>query len=259
MGRGHVLIFGLAALAAPRAAVSQPGAMPAPAPGPVAAPMPGPAAAPMPAPAPGPVAAPMPAPAPGPVAAPIPAPAPGPVAAPMPAPAVAPLQPLVAQPTSTSPTSPLGHGVTFEANIGFGRLRLAADSGETATEAALGGLDLGIGGWISSRAAATVRIAGVTYSEGGTQITNAFFGASVQYWLTDSFWLGAGAGLGLMSLTLDAGDPDTRSGLGLDFRVGARVLGSGHHTMNVSLEVNPTYLDRGTATGFALLLGYQYL
>jgi hypothetical protein len=219
---------------------------------------------PTPAPGPGPVAAPTPAPTPGPVAAPMPAPPPGPVAAPMPAPGVAPLQPLVPPPTSTTPTSPLGHGVTFEANMGFGRLRVVTDINETATYSALSLVNLGIGGWISARAALTLRFVSVIHSdntESDIQVSNTFFGLSVQYWITHKLWLSAGAGRGRGARSLSAGaDPDPESGLGLDFRAGAsKVFGASRQSMNVSLEVIPTFLDHETVTGIALLLGYQFL
>jgi hypothetical protein len=158
--------------------------------------------------------------------------------------------------------SPLGRGATFEANLGLGWLRFAPDDFESSSEGAIGGLNLGIGGWISPRTALTVRIASATYSEGDASITGAFFGGALQYWASENAWLGAGVGLGLGIVQFDDGfdsESDSESGLGLDFRVGYTPLISGQHSLNFSFEVNPTFLDGVTLTGIALLVGYQYL
>ena len=159
------------------------------------------------------------------------------------------------------PASPLGRGVTLEANLGLGWLRATSDEGESEdTESGIGGLNLGFGGWISPRAALSLRIAGVTYSENGGSLTGGFVGGALQYWTTENFWLGGGAGIGFASLKIDGGpeiDPET--GLGLDLRVGYTPLIAGQHSLNFSFEVNPSFLDGGTITGIALLVGYQYL
>jgi hypothetical protein len=158
-------------------------------------------------------------------------------------------------------TSPLGRGFTFEANLGLGWLRATSDSGESEdSDIGIGGFNVGLGGWISERTAFSLRIAGVTYSEGGGSITGSFVGGALQYWTTENLWLGGGVGLGIASLDID-GEPaiDPETGLGLDLRVGFTPSIAGQHSLNFSFEVNPSFLDGGTLTGIALLIGYQYL
>jgi hypothetical protein len=169
-----------------------------------------------------------------------------------------PYSPYVPAPVSPSP---LGRGATFEANLGVGWLRATADSGESAdSDGGLGGLNLGLGGWISERTALSLRIAGVNYSESGYSLTGGIVGGALQYWSTPNFWLGGGVGIGFASLDID-GEPaiDPETGLGLDLRVGVTPVIAGQHSLNFSLEVNTTFLDGGTLTGIALLIGYQYL
>lgn len=152
-------------------------------------------------------------------------------------------------------------GLTFEANIGFGMLRAAADDGgEVETESALGGLNLGIGGFINPQMALTLRIAGATHSEDGASITQAFGGPSLQYWLSDAAWLGGGIGLGVARLSFDGSSESySESGVGLDLRAGYTFNPRAKHSFNVSAEITPTFLDGGTFTGIALLFGYQTL
>lgn len=159
------------------------------------------------------------------------------------------------------PASPLGRGITLEANLGVGWLRITSDEGDSEdSDSGLGGLNVGIGGWVSPRAALSLRIAGVTYSEGGNSVTGGFVGGALQYWTTENFWLGGGVGVGFASLELE-GEPaiDPETGLGLDLRVGYTPLIGGQNSLNFSFEVNPSFLDGGTLTGIALLVGYQYL
>jgi hypothetical protein len=154
----------------------------------------------------------------------------------------------------------MGSGVTFEANLGLGWLRVAPDEGMSVTESALGGLNVGIGGWVSPQVAATFRIAGATYSEEGGSITSGFVGGALQLWANQTFWVGGGVGIGFVSLDFDEGpDPDPETGLGLDLRVGITPVLGASHSLNVSFEASPVYLDGGTITALGLLIGYQYL
>lgn len=167
---------------------------------------------------------------------------------------------MVAPPGLANATETVRKGVTFEANLGLGWLRVAPEESMTVTESALGGLNLGIGGWLSSRAALSFRIAGATYSEEGGSITSGFAGGALQLWASDAFWFGGGLGMGFVSVDLEDGpDPDVETGLGLDLRVGITPVMSGSHSLNFSFEISPVYLDGGTITSMGLLLGYQYL
>ena len=161
-----------------------------------------------------------------------------------------------AQPTA-APARPHA-GLTFEANLGFGFLRISGD-GDSQSEGSIAGLDLGIGGFLNPRMALTLRIAGVTYVADGGQITQAFLGPSLQYWATPNVWLGGGIGLGVVQIKSDFGGSDSETKLGLDLRAGYTFNPNAKHSFNLSVEFTPTFFDGGTISGLGLLLGYQLL
>jgi hypothetical protein len=166
-------------------------------------------------------------------------------------------------------------GVTFEANLGVGFVRLTDSGGGTPinTDGALAGADLGVGGWLSPQLALTVRIAGnqVKYmgvpGPGEGNLVNAFFGPSLQFWANPNVWLGGGVGFATFrdvggSCSGNGSSQCGVNGWGLDLRAGYS-FGDTANTFNVSVELNPSFYSNngssGTATGFALLAGYQYL
>jgi len=96
-------------------------------------------------------------------------------------------------------------------------------------------------------------------------IVDVFAGPSLQYWLDPHVWIGGG--LGLAAIADVGGSCDETAdcsirGFGFDLRSGYS-FGDSAHTFNASVELTPgIYSENGstaTATGFALLLGYQYL
>lgn len=156
--------------------------------------------------------------------------------------------------------------MTFEANLGLGWIRGEFDGRSATSDLALGGLSLGLGGWVSPKVAITGRIAGVTYSEDGTNYSDVFFGPSLQYWVDDHFWLGGGVGLGILAVSGDGADPsadNNETGLGFDLRVGYTFTTGSENTINASFELNPGHFSEGgqsyTFTGIGILLGYQHL
>lgn len=175
-------------------------------------------------------------------------------------------------PTYAAPADPvmLRNGLTFEANLGIGWVWATSDGDESDKELALGGLNLGVGGWINPNLAVTIRAAGVTYSdsEGDTdfRFTTGFFGPSAQYWTGPNFWLGGGLGLGFVQATIDGpggSDSDSETGVALDLRAGYTFSNTSENTWNVSFELTPSFLELGgqdiTFWGMGILLGYQHL
>ena len=160
------------------------------------------------------------------------------------------------------PPPPLRSGLTFEANLGFGWLRVTNDSRSETSDLAIAGLSLGVGGWVSPTLAITGRLASVTYSENDARLTNAFLGPSAQFWVDDHFWFGAGAGLAVISVS-DPYDGDSLTGVGVDLRAGYTFTTGSENTFNASFELNPGfYSDNGnsaTVTGIGFLVGYQHL
>jgi hypothetical protein len=209
--------------------------------------------------------------APDPTASP-PGPPPSPPGGYAPAPYAPPPPPPYQQPLAPDDGFTAHRGVTFEANLGVGYVRLS-DTGNAAmnSDAALAGANLGIGGWINRQLAITFRIAGVqiksmSFPPAGTTLVNAFFGPSLQYWLSPNVWLGGGAGFStyrfVSGCTQTSTNPCGLNGFGLDARAGYS-FGTSANTFNLSVEITPGFYSNssasGTATGVAFLAGYQYL
>jgi hypothetical protein len=173
------------------------------------------------------------------------------------------------QPYQPSTTESLRNGVTFEANLGIGWLRLSGD-GESDTSDLGGAFCIGVGGWVSPKLAITGRLATVTAfdSAGGYDFTytNAMIGGALQYWIDDHIWLGGGLGLGRYRVSVSAdGDSasDSIDGFALDLRAGYTFSQGTDSTWNASVELTPaSYSENGqdaTITGIAFMVGYQHL
>lgn len=175
----------------------------------------------------------------------------------------------VAQPSSPPPPPPGGTlaapyvappavrtGLTFEANLGFGLLRISDDN-DGESEGALGGLNLGVGGWVNPKLAVTLRAAGVTYSEDGGSITQAFFGPSAQYFVSPNAFVGGGIGLGVARVSIDGIGSDSETGFALDLRAGYTFNPDSKHAFNASVEITPAFIEDLNFTGIAFLAGYQ--
>ena len=174
-------------------------------------------------------------------------------------------------PTAAPPRRPsTRHGGTFEVGLGAGwRLpdgRVGRDSEILGVRPGIdfAGPNLGVGGWVNPRLAITGRVAVVRWTDLlDLGKYNAVVVAAAQYWVSARVWFGAGIGLGFGGDAL---------GPGADLRVGYTFARGATRTLNVSLEVTPTYLtyrrgpenpalpsDLGAVTGVVLVLGYQRL
>ncbi len=173
----------------------------------------------------------------------------------------------MAQPVPTAP-EPASYRcrLTFEAGLGLGWVRFAADGVSETGDVGISGPNVGIGGWVTGKLAITGRIAGVSHSDRGIRVTSTVIGAAAQYWIDHKLWLGGGAGLGLLVLTgsnFDASQDNVTAGLGIDLRAGYAFSQTREHVFNISLEVTPTLLsnngDRARYTGIGIQFGYQHL
>ncbi len=201
-----------------------------------------------------------------------------PVGTPLPPPAGPGMQPAYAPPPSPVGPWATHQGVTVEANIGVGFAHLTnSNSSETLdTDAALAGLDVGVGGWLNPQLALTGRIAGVDIKDSSTtnlmgHVVLAWVGPSLQYWPDPHFWLGGGVGFATYRLVGNdqCGANNNTCGIngfGFDVRAGY-TFGTSQHTFNASVELNPSHFNDpngstsggGWGTAIAFLLGYQYL
>lgn len=164
----------------------------------------------------------------------------------------------VAEPPAVAPHE----GMTLEANAGFGVIYAANRNRVVSTPGGAGGLDLGIGGWLSQEAALTLRIAGSsTVTSAGTAV-DSFIGPALQIWANPHMWFGFGFGIAGLGVDTTQGHVSL-SGPGLDLRLGHTIYEKGQHTLNGSLEATPGFLkdanNRITAASVSLLIGWQYL
>jgi Outer membrane protein beta-barrel domain len=161
-------------------------------------------------------------------------------------------------------------GLTFEANLGIGFMWVDNGTDESDKKVALGGLNLGIGGWLNPKMALSLRVAGTTYtdSEGGIdfRFTTGVLGPHLQYWIDDHIWLGGGAGIGVAAVNASGNGVDeseSETGFGLDLRAGYTFSTSSENTFNISFELTPSFItiDERDYTFYssAILFGYQHL
>lgn len=173
-------------------------------------------------------------------------------------------QPPYQPPYQQQPPPPsLRNGATVELNLGFGFIVANGDGDSETSDAGLGGLCLGVGGWIGPQTAVTGRISGVTVSDNGARLSHIFAGPSLQRWIDDHIWIGLGVGFSILALSFDGGGSDSITGFGVDLRAGYTFTTRSENTFNLSLELNPgRYSENGasvTFTGIAFMFGYQHL
>jgi hypothetical protein len=164
-------------------------------------------------------------------------------------------------PESAPPPRPDRSGATFEMSIGAGMTHVSLEGGPSESFGGLSGLNLGLGGWVSPRTALTVRIAGTSFFEqvGATEVQfiAGMLGLSMQRMVSNEFWIGGGAGLGILTTDQDNVEPET--GLSLDLRAGINVYQSRQHAIHLAVEVTPGFYDGANVTGIGLQLGWQSL
>lgn len=150
-------------------------------------------------------------------------------------------------------------GITIEANVGLGWIRSSPTHAPSYTSGVSFGLDLGLGAWLTPQLALTGRFAGLTSLEDGERFGAYILGPSVQYWFEPRWFLGAGAGLGL----LGSSTSDNELGFAFDLRMGYAFSTTDERTLTGSVEITPARFtaagDSATLTAVALLFGFQYL
>lgn len=163
------------------------------------------------------------------------------------------------QPAAKKDQGPNRIGFTLLLNMGVGwQTNEFAD--ETAT--GLGGLNLGIGGFVSPKLAIMFRFSGtnVTYSNVGPNSVdiNGISGTGgpvVQFWLNDYVNFEAGGGLGIANT-----DPGTdESGFGLILGVGLSFFHRGKNSLQVGVECSPVFVNDTTVNNMCIAFGWQLL
>jgi hypothetical protein len=202
-----------------------------------------------------------------PAAAPAPPPAPPPATMPPPPPQKTPFR--TTKLAVVAPPPPAPHeGLTLEAGIGVGFIHVSDDSRSMFSTGGVAGLSLGIGGWLDERVALTARLAGSSVPKSGGVLVAGFLGPSLQFWVSESTWLGAGFGIAVYGFdATGTGNDYSLRGYGGDLRLGHTFYANGSHTLNGSFELTPSHVSENvygsdiafTVTSIGFLFGWQYL
>jgi hypothetical protein len=165
----------------------------------------------------------------------------------------------------------------FTMEIGLGASFMTSDVKRVEDEKfGLAPLSVGLGAWLSRDVALTFRMTGTSLFQdraGKTeQVVLGFYGAGVQYYLSDHVFLGGGLGLGLIAglpvgggLTIERGADRfvPRAGLAAHFRSGFAFYSDKKNQVSFTTEVVPLWLgDSGIAAdavGFSIGLGWQLM
>jgi hypothetical protein len=147
-------------------------------------------------------------------------------------------------------------GGTFELGFGGGSVSTRAD-GKNETMAAGSSPTIAAGGRLNERTWLLARIS--LYFAKDT--TFAFFGGSLQYFLTNRFFVATG--MGALEQDFDEPLPGTMTtgyiGFAGDFRLGVNLFPDYRHTILLQLELTPAIYKDSESFGAMLLASYQYL
>jgi hypothetical protein len=175
----------------------------------------------------------------------------------------------IQHPVEDPPLAVTRSGLTVEAGTGVGWIALWDDDKSTTSPGGVAGLSLGIGGWLDESVALTARLSGSSIPGSNGVYVAGFLGPSLQIWVTDRTWLGAGLGLAMFGReSRTSSNEITYGGFGADLRIGRTFYANGKHTLNGSLELTPSQVSREDAYGndaemnvasIGVLFGWQYL
>jgi len=120
----------------------------------------------------------------------------------------------------------------------------------------LGGLNLGIGGFLTPDLALFFRISGTNVNQTDFDITtvSAVGGPSVQWWVNDSINLEGGLGFGVVDYE---GFDD--NGFGLILGAGFSVFHRGKNSLQFGVEYAPVFVDSGNVQNVSIAFGWQLL
>ena len=157
-----------------------------------------------------------------------------------------------AEQAATTPQGPNRGGFTLLLTMGVG---LQSNEMTDESTAGLGGLNLGIGGFVSPDLAVMFRASGTNVSFDNRDVVSGVGGVSVQYWANDVVNLEGGAGFGFANA-----DPGTEeSGFGLIIGAGFSFFHRGKNSLQVGVEYAPVFLDFGNVHNVSIAFGWQLL
>jgi hypothetical protein len=160
---------------------------------------------------------------------------------------------------AAKPAGPNRGGFTLLLTMGVG---LQNNAWIDESGVGIGGLNLGIGGFVSPDLAVMFRISGtnvrfenVGFFNSTVDMVSGVGGVSVQYWVNDFVNLEGGAGFGLADTNVDL---DER-GFGLILGAGFSFFHRGKNSLQVGIEYAPVFLDVGNIHNICITFGWQLL
>ena len=179
----------------------------------------------------------------------------------------APNQPVAEQRViQSSEVGPDREGFTLLLSLGVGFQSLESDlTDESAT--GLGGLNIGLGGFIGKRTAIMARISGTnaTYEvDGGGEfsVLSGTGALTIQYWVSDNFFIEGGPGLGFGEISADTAlgsVSENETGFGIHVGGGFVVFNKGRNNIHIGVEYAPAFLDGIDINNIGVTVGYQLL
>jgi hypothetical protein len=156
---------------------------------------------------------------------------------------------LRAQAPAPAEATPERTGFTLLLNLGIGIQR---DAFLEETNTGLGGLNLGIGGFVTDRTAVLFRVSGTNVDLGGVRQLSGFVGPSLQYWPEDRVALEGGVGIGFWSI-----EEGEETGLGLLLGASYAVIQNARHSFSVGVEYAPAFTDPDAVHNLGIVFGWQ--
>lgn len=153
-------------------------------------------------------------------------------------------------------------GFTLLLSLGLGFQAIEGES-----ETGLGGLNIGLGGFINEDLAVMARISGTSVSENEAGIeaslTSGTFGVTLQYWINDKLYFEAGPGLGFARAELSiaglGSDTADETGFGLVVGGGFVIFNKGKSNIHIGVEYAPAFVEDLNINNVGITVGYQLL
>ena len=164
--------------------------------------------------------------------------------------------------TASAPVNFDREGFTLLLSLGLGFQSIEGES-----ETGLGGLNLGIGGFIQDNLAVMARVSGTNVSdnESGVEasLLSGTFGVTLQYWVNDKLYLEAGPGLGFARAEVSVAGlgsaSEDETGFGLILGGGFVVFNQGKSNIHIGIEYAPVFVESFNINNIGVTVGYQLL
>jgi hypothetical protein len=120
-------------------------------------------------------------------------------------------------------------------------------------------LSLSLGAFLTPKVALLFRASGTSFFQGNTQYVDTFYGAVVEVWPHDRFFVGGGPGVGYYGTNPLLSDyNDGQAAFALDARAGAALLQGRNHALTLSVEGSSGFYAEQTIFNGALIAAWKW-